>query len=360
MSIIKKPDLKIFAQDAKTGEIESFPDILRGWGITLERTAGKPPLEWFNAIGKRVDEWLMYLTQRGVAEWDVSLSYPKTAIVQFNNIVYVSIKETKGEQPDKSQTSWSTLGLFLGLDKYSTTAAMNLELNKKMDKANISGVLGNDNDKVPSLNLLTTELGKKQPAGNYVPAGYSHSKGESDSRYQPKGNYQLAGDYLDKSSTSDQVVNGGLYGSGEAGVGNPRGQAACLLLKTIGVDEPQIIKRESGTAPWLNFRLPKNSGRLGRENTSKSSDSGYLICGDTGLIIQWGSVTSSTSQSDFRQFPISFKEGCFQLVSSYAEFVDYGMGTACYPTSKSEFIITKRSHTGTIVSGAVRYIAIGY
>ncbi|MGC4734043.1 pyocin knob domain-containing protein [Providencia hangzhouensis] len=43
---------------------------------------------------------------------------------------------------------------------YVTTAAMNLELNKKFDKANISGVKGNDNDKVPSLNLFTTEIGK--------------------------------------------------------------------------------------------------------------------------------------------------------------------------------------------------------
>lgn len=42
---------------------------------------------------------------------------------------------------------------------YVTTAAMNLELNKKIDKANISGQKGNDNDKVPSLNLMTNELG---------------------------------------------------------------------------------------------------------------------------------------------------------------------------------------------------------
>ncbi|MCD2527319.1 phage tail protein [Providencia huaxiensis] len=48
---------------------------------------------------------------------------------------------------------------------------LKLDLSKKIDKANISGVLGNDNDKVPSLNLLATELGKKQPAGNYAPAG---------------------------------------------------------------------------------------------------------------------------------------------------------------------------------------------
>lgn len=54
---------------------------------------------------------------------------------------------------------------------YVTTAAMNLELNKKFDKANISGVKGNDNDKVPSLNLFTTEVGKLQPKGDYQPAG---------------------------------------------------------------------------------------------------------------------------------------------------------------------------------------------
>ncbi|MEQ4655702.1 phage tail protein [Providencia manganoxydans] len=54
---------------------------------------------------------------------------------------------------------------------YVTTAAMNLELNKKIDKESISGVLGNDNSKVPSLNLLSTELGKKQPKGDYAPAG---------------------------------------------------------------------------------------------------------------------------------------------------------------------------------------------
>lgn len=149
MSVIKKPDLKIFAQDAKTGEIETFPDVLRGWGITLDRTAGKPPLEWFNAIGQRTDEWLMYLTQRGVAEWDAMLSYPKTAIVQFNSGIYVSIKETKGEQPDKSQASWSTLAGFLEL-------------------------------------------------GNY------YTKTDADTKFQPKGNYAPAGDY----ATNTALKNG--------------------------------------------------------------------------------------------------------------------------------------------------------
>lgn len=82
---------------------------------------------------------------------------------------------------------------------YVTTAAMNLELNKKFDKANISGVLGNDNNKVPSLNLFTTEISKLQPTG------YSYSKIESDGKYQPKGNYAPAGDYVTIENFSNEL-----------------------------------------------------------------------------------------------------------------------------------------------------------
>ncbi|MTC91791.1 histidine kinase [Providencia stuartii] len=192
MSVIKKPDLKIFAQDAKTGEIETFPDVLRGWGITLDRTAGKPPLEWFNAIGKRVDEWLMYLTQRGVAEWDTTLSYPKTAIVQFNSVVYVSIKETKGEQPDKSQAAWSTLGVFLGLGNYynktesdtkyqqkgnyapagdyATNTALNNELNLKFDKTSVVQGTGTSTTQVISQNGVSKALASKADSKVFIAA----------------------------------------------------------------------------------------------------------------------------------------------------------------------------------------------
>ncbi|EPG7578424.1 phage tail protein [Providencia rettgeri] len=69
------------------------------------------------------------------------------------------------------------------------SAQTKLDLNKKFDKANISGQKGNDNDKVPSLHLFTTEIGK------LAVIGYSYSKIESDGRYQPKGNYAPAGDY---------------------------------------------------------------------------------------------------------------------------------------------------------------------
>ncbi|HCR3444355.1 TPA: phage tail protein [Morganella morganii] len=43
-----------------------------------------------------------------------------------------------------------------------------LEMLKKFDKVDISQQLGNDTGKVPSLHLLTTEVGKLQPKGDYA------------------------------------------------------------------------------------------------------------------------------------------------------------------------------------------------
>lgn len=133
MSIQNKPDYKVFASSAKSGEVETFPDILRGWGVTIDRTGEIPPMEWFNAIGKRVDEWLLYLTQRGIPEWDASIDYPKTAMVQYAGIYYVSLKATKGERPNTTQAAWSTLSAFLGLGNYYSKAESDTKFQGKGD-----------------------------------------------------------------------------------------------------------------------------------------------------------------------------------------------------------------------------------
>lgn len=99
------------------------------------------------------------------------------------------------------------------------SAQTKLDLNKKFDKASISGQKGNDNDKVPSLNLFTTEIGK------LAALGYSYSKIESDGRYQPKGNYAPAGDYA-----TNAALNNGLNGKFDktGGVITASGQALAV------------------------------------------------------------------------------------------------------------------------------------
>ena len=82
-----RPDGKIFASNAKTGEVEDFPDLERGWGVTFELTTGKPPMEWFNDITKRADLNLQYQKKTGqLSKFDQEYcdfigGYPKGAVL---------------------------------------------------------------------------------------------------------------------------------------------------------------------------------------------------------------------------------------------------------------------------------------
>lgn len=52
---------------------------------------------------------------------------------------------------------------------------------------------------------------KFQPAGNYLPEGYSYSKGESDTYFQSKGNYAPAGNYALKTDVYTKTEGDGRY-----------------------------------------------------------------------------------------------------------------------------------------------------
>ncbi|MFG0741114.1 hypothetical protein [Providencia sp. TYF-12] len=154
---------------------------------------------------------------------------------------------------------------------YVTTAAMNLELNKKFDKANISGQKGNDNDKVPSLNLFTTEIGK------LAVIGYSYSKTESDGRYQPKGNYAPAGDYATNAALNNGLngkfdKSGGILTGGITVGGNVNSTGDVIQLSSsktetmIQIDAntntPRINSKLKGASTWRNHSLQDKSGTL--------------------------------------------------------------------------------------------------
>lgn len=99
----------MFASGANPGEVTLFPDILRGWGITLEKTEGKPPLEWMNGVMQRFDQGIQYTLQRGMPEWHNKTDYPVHAVVQYGGLFYVSVKNNIGTTPGTDTEKW---GLF--------------------------------------------------------------------------------------------------------------------------------------------------------------------------------------------------------------------------------------------------------
>lgn len=116
MNIQDKPDYKVFASEARGGEVTDFPNLERGWGETIDKTEKIPPMEWFNLVGKRADEWLLYLTQRGVAEWDAKVKYPQYAMCQLGGRFYIAVDENENKNPVNSQAAWIDLAKYLGVD----------------------------------------------------------------------------------------------------------------------------------------------------------------------------------------------------------------------------------------------------
>ncbi|WNK25644.1 phage tail protein [Providencia hangzhouensis] len=130
---------------------------------------------------------------------------------------------------------------------------LKLDLSKKIDKANISGVLGNDNDKVPSLNLLATELGKKQPAGNYAPAGDYAT------------NTALNNGLDKKFDKTGGAINGGISATGA--IQTSGGQ---VTVHTAGGTGAQLdsrgdiarIRSRNKTGKWFDHVIPEVDGTL--------------------------------------------------------------------------------------------------
>lgn len=114
MALVNKPDESIFASSAKQGEVDNFPDLLRGWGITFDQTQGIPPMEWFNFLFKRLDEKHTYLMQRGLPEWSATQDYTKGSCVQFDGVSYRALKNSKNNIPNESDSQyWVRWGFAL-------------------------------------------------------------------------------------------------------------------------------------------------------------------------------------------------------------------------------------------------------
>lgn len=114
MALVNKPDESIFASSAKQGEVDNFPDLLRGWGISFEQTGGIPPMEWFNFLFKRLDEKHTYLMQRGLPEWSATQDYPAGAFVQYQGLSYKALRTNKNVSPSASNSAdWQRWGFTL-------------------------------------------------------------------------------------------------------------------------------------------------------------------------------------------------------------------------------------------------------
>lgn len=95
-----------FANTAIASEIAPFPDYNRGLGIAFSQTDGKPEMKGLNGLFNIITASMLYLKQRGIAEWDATLEYPDNAFVTEGSKLYKSKRINTNKQPSLSQIDW--------------------------------------------------------------------------------------------------------------------------------------------------------------------------------------------------------------------------------------------------------------
>ena len=186
MKIQEKPDYLIFAESAKKGEVSDFPDVSRGWGVTIEQTSSKPPMEWMNGAFNRVDKNMLYLLQQGVPEWSENVKYPVNAIIKYNGVLYTAISENDNSNPATSTTKWkktqekianastSQSGVVKLSSSIDSTSETEAATPLAVKKANDNAVTAKNNAN-NALNRIG-EIADKFQSSGFESRVYSHDK----------------------------------------------------------------------------------------------------------------------------------------------------------------------------------------
>ncbi|KIV64334.1 MULTISPECIES: gp53-like domain-containing protein [Pseudomonadaceae] len=318
MTQYKRPDETVFASGAKTGEVENFPDIARGWGVSFDQTNGIPPMEWFNALFKRNDEALRYLLQRGIAEWSATEDYPVSAHVQESGKVWKAKVASLGKQPSVNPSEWVETAL--------TRDALKV-LIQEQNFAPISSPALSGNPTAPTpaqfdndSSIATTEFVQRAMGGFGRTFSYG-TAGQKISSDRINSSINLYGSCTDITlPLSASVPAGSVIQISAASLlcyiktqgvdrvyANSSNQA--LTGATIG-DGDSVTFVSSGDNRWFMYGV--GALRYASSFGSSLSSNGYQKL-PSGLILQWGAGISMPDGTLPIKFPVAFPNAFFGI-----------------------------------------------
>lgn len=135
----------------------------------------------FTFQGNLVSKWQTFVkvtTAKTLAHYQDAAGFQHyvAVIAEIDQNGNITDKRVKGTPTDREleklikelPEKYQPIGNYQPAGNYVDSDYFRLEMLKKFDKASISDQMGNDGDKVPSLRLLSEQIGKCQPKGNYA------------------------------------------------------------------------------------------------------------------------------------------------------------------------------------------------
>ena len=392
MALVNKPDESIFASSAKQGEVDNFPDLLRGWGITFDQTQGIPPMEWFNFLFKRLDEKHTYLMQRGLPEWSATQDYTKGSCVQFEGVSYRALKDSKNNSPNESESQyWVRWGFTLSeiaqatLTQYGITKLYTGYDSQSEDLALTPKTAYQLKQFIDS---NTRSLGNVIPNSKKSSAVDSNSADTVATSAAVKTAYDKGVEAKTAADNANSNANGRVSKSGDTMTGNfsiKNGDWSGINLfnlanKYTRLEVSPDSSKELLTIVYRNesdqnqsvVTIPKKNGEmlLNTDITSSLSNNGWCKL-PNGLILQWGKITLpdlTNEQTGVCTLPVTFPHAVFAIImgsvagsTSHGPGAQEGFSIKMQTTSNFTWVSSWESRNKDAFNNApAQWIAIGY
>lgn len=288
MKIQKHPDYLIFAQDSKSGELLDFPDVSRGWGITIDQTASKPPMEWMNGAFNRIDKNMLYLLQQGVPEWSEQVFYPVNAIIKYNGIIYIAKVENESANPVNNVNKWTKL-----IPDASTEHKGIVQLSSAIDSESESQAATAGAVK-KAYNLANTA----NKTANTANTTANTAKTMAETAKNIADAAAIAASIAQTSSNNANNNANGRVPSGRKINGKALTADIALTAGEVGA-----------------YTKAECDNKFNLKNTATAA---YWKCGTTGKIFQWITILMNPMSGGEKTitFPISFPKKCYAVFPS--------------------------------------------
>lgn len=315
---------------ATQGDRTAIPDDIRadgavsytqGYGYDYERDQATDPAakdierEKMNSLFHDITEAVGEMQSFGVPVWqEAGKPYAVRSTVYHKNKTWQSKIENNTTEP-AAGTAWAELKADITAGE--TGAYSKGECDQKFQPAGNYLPEGYSYSKAESDTAF-------QPKGNYAPAGnYAlktdvYTKTEGDGRYQPKGNYQPAGEYTVKGESYTRPESDGRY--------QPKGsyQAVGYSYSKVESDNKYQSKGSYQVAGYSYSKVESDDkyqvkGLVVNKNTASKAINGWWKCGDSGVIMNWLTAGTGGQQIRTASFSTVFPNQCLNVSISWSK-----------------------------------------
>ncbi len=277
----------------------------------------------------------------------ITLKVDPSVVLATREYVTKSVAAAIQESEARAAKTYQPIG------DYVLNPFFKLEMLKKFDKADISQQLGNDTGKAPSLHLLTTEVGKLQPKGNYAPGSHFTVYGNESRMLSADQKLALIAHNTKTSGAWDDELQRMLWAFDSTGT-LIHGTVPADRTSGFGTAALRTVGNLASQVPDMS--LFPESGKW-TDNGLTTLPNGVMIQAFKRIIAN--DPRTGYSMTSYVPFPTAFPNGVWAVLCTKTTYVQ--IVASCEGVTKQGFnIVTVKAVEAPTTESNANFLVLGY